>query len=107
MANGEWRVANGDWKSPLASGQRTTFAIRHSLLLLDAFALSLALLEQLEIALDIGIVRVLRAGLEQCRARTRIVAAQHKGIAPVVEHFRRRTDDGDRLAIGAVGKLEA
>ena len=49
----------------------------------------------------------LRCGLEQRGARAAVVAAQHVGIALVVQDLRRRPDDADRLRIGAVGEIEA
>ena len=37
----------------------------------------------------------------------RVVAAQHVGIAAVVEELRGQPDDGDGLVVGAVGEVEA
>ena len=62
--------------------------------------------EQFEIVLDVGTARVLGLRDAQCLACARVVAAQHVGIALVVEDLRRRPDDLDRLLVGAVGELE-
>ena len=75
--------------------------------LLHGLAAAEALVEQLEIVLDVGVARVLGGGRQQGRAGARVVAAQHVGIAPVVEHLRGRPDDGDGLLVGAVGEVEA
>src|SRR5207302_9161852 len=74
--------------------------------LLDGFAGTGALLEQLEIVLDVGTARILGLRGAQDRAGARIIAAQHVGIALVIEDLRRRSDDLDRLVVGAVGELE-
>src|SRR6185436_15403961 len=81
--------------------------LRYLLFLLDALAFAHGLLEQLQIALNIRIFRILGLGLQERDARTRIVAAQNEGIALVVEDLRRLANDADSLSVGAVCELEA
>src|SRR5215471_14634301 len=101
MANRDKRKANSredDLYSPLAT-RHSPFA--NSLLLLHALALARALLEQLQIVQDVGIVRSLGLGLQQGHTRARIVAAQHVRVALVVEHFRGLAEDANGLVVGA------
>src|SRR5262245_11403344 len=99
MANSEWRIA--------VSERRIAARMTLSLFLLHALALAHALVEQLQIVPDVGIVRILGLGLQERHARARIVAAQHVGIALVIEQFRGLANDADSLVVGAIGELEA
>src|SRR5262245_26954401 len=101
-------MANGIKSSTgsLSPIRYSLFAIRRSLFLLHALALAHALVEQLQIVLDVEIVRILGLGLHERHARARIVTAQHVGIALVIEHFRGLADDADGLVVGAIGQLE-
>jgi hypothetical protein len=60
-----------------------------------------------EVVLDVGIIGVFGAGVEEDLAGAGEVPAQHIGIALIVEDFRCRAGDAQHLVIGAVGKLEA
>ncbi len=53
------------------------------------------------------IAGVLALGGGQLLARALVVAAQHVGIALVVQDLGRRPEDADGLAVGAVGEIEA
>jgi hypothetical protein len=72
--------------------------------LLHRFAVVAAVVEQLQIGLDVGIARVLGLRLFEHFVRAGVVAAQHVGEAFVVEELDGRADQADRLGIGAVGE---
>src|SRR5580704_17790898 len=74
--------------------------------LLDGLAVAVALFEQLQIGLDVGVGRVFGAGFFELLVGAGIVAAQHVGEALVVEDFGRRADEAQRRSIGAVGEIE-
>ncbi len=74
--------------------------------LLDRLALPDAFIQQPQIVGDEFIVRILAPGLLQRRARAPEVAAQHVGVALIVEDLDRRPDDADRLPIGTIGEIE-
>src|SRR4051794_28044268 len=101
MANSEWRM---EISARRIAGKM--IANRYSLFLLNALALAHGPLEQLQIALNVGIFRILGLGLQERDARTRIVAAQNVGIALIVQHLGRRADNADSLGIGPVRELE-
>src|SRR5476649_844064 len=73
--------------------------------LLYRLALPRALFQELDIVRDEFVARILALGFRQLDARALVVAAQHIGIALVIEDFRSRPDDADGLIVGAVGEL--
>src|ERR1700761_4819942 len=77
-----------------------------STILLDGFAVVIALSEQLQIGLDVGIGWVLGLRLFERLVGSGVIAAQHVGEALVVKEFRCRAEDLEGLGLGAVGKIE-
>src|SRR5262245_20350642 len=75
--------------------------------LLGGLALAQARLDRFEIVLDVGVAGVAGLRLQQRLAGAARVAAQHVGVAAVVEDLRRGTGDLGRLVVGAVGEIEA
>src|SRR5665213_2933680 len=75
--------------------------------LLYRLALASALGQQMQIVLHVFIARILALGFGELGAGALVVAAQHVGIALVVENLGGRPDDADGLVIGAVGEIEA
>ena len=75
--------------------------------LLNRLVLVVAVFEQLQIGLDVGIGGVPGLGLFEQLMRARVIAAQHVGEALVVEDFDRRPDDRCASRISAVGEIEA
>jgi hypothetical protein len=75
--------------------------------LLDRLAVVIALFKQLQISLNVGIGWVLGLRFLKLFVGARVVAAQHVGEALIVQDLGGRTDDADRLGIGAIGEIEA
>src|SRR5262245_13814865 len=75
--------------------------------LLGGLALAQARLDRFEIVLYVGVAGVAGLRLQQRLAGATRVAAQHIGVAAVVEDLRRGTGDLGRLVVGAVGEIEA
>src|SRR5207302_7585192 len=75
--------------------------------LLRGFALAQACLDRFEIVLDVGVAGVAGLRLQQRLAGAARVAAQHVGVAAVIEDLRRGACDLGRLVVGAVGEIEA
>src|SRR5260370_223822 len=59
--------------------------------LLRGFALAQACLDRFEIVLDVGVAGVAGLRLQQRLAGAARIAAQHIGVAPVIEDLRRGT----------------
>ena len=74
--------------------------------LLHSLAASHAFLDQNEIVVDVGIIRISGLGRQQDLAGARIVGPQDVRIALVVENFRRFADDANGPAIGAISEIE-
>jgi hypothetical protein len=74
--------------------------------LLDSLALARALGQQMQVVLHVFIAWILALGFGKLGAGALVIAAQHVGIALVVEDFGGRPDDADGLVIGAVGEIE-
>src|SRR2546422_9570848 len=75
--------------------------------LLRGFALAQARLGRFEIVLDVGVAGVAGLRLQQRLAGAARVAAQHIGVAPIVEDLRRGACDLGGLVVGAIGEIEA
>src|SRR5665213_2597594 len=60
----------------------------------------------MQIVLHVFIARILALGFGELGAGALVVAAQHVGIALVVEDFGGRPEDAGGLFIGAVGEIE-
>src|SRR5690606_31427936 len=93
-------IASPDDRESLRDG------LRRPAPLFNALGLAAALLEQAQVVGDVLVVGVLALGGDELLARADIVAAQHVGIALVVEDRRRRTRDADCLLVGAIGEIE-
>src|SRR5215813_8263766 len=98
----EIRAHRGSLSSPRGDDGPT---IRMSLL--RGLALAQARLDRFEIVLDVGVAGVAGLRLQQRFAGAARVAAQHIGVAAVVEDLRRGACDLGGLVVGAVGEIEA
>ena len=75
--------------------------------LLNGLAFAIALFQQTNIVLHVFIGRIFSLCDGKRGMRALVVAAQHVGVALVVENLNRRADNADRLGIGAVGQIKA
>jgi hypothetical protein len=75
--------------------------------LIDRLVFALGFFEQFEIAFDVRASRILAPCRQKRRAGATIVAAQHVGVALVVEKFRGLANDLDGLPVGTVGEIKA
>src|SRR5215468_2908035 len=91
------------WSRPYA--ETTSRRLRMSLLRGLAFAQ--ARLDRFEVVLDVGVAGIAGLRLQQRVAGAARVAAQHVGVATVVEELRRGACDLGCLIIGAIGEIEA
>src|SRR5262245_27745211 len=73
----------------------------------QALAAANGLIHQRDVVCDRGIAGVLGLRLGEFRARFAQVAAQKIRIADVVDDFRPRPEDRERLAVGTVGEIIA
>src|SRR5262249_41271940 len=108
-ASGEgpvWDRRKGPFQVTVVPRAETT-GRRVRMSLLGGLALAQARLDRFEIVLDVGVAGVAGLRLQQRLAGAARVAAQHVGVATVVEDLRRGTGDLGRLVVGAVGEIEA
>jgi len=80
--------------------------VRYLSSLLDSLALAIALFQQTNIILDILVGGIFTLGCRERCVRAFVVAAQHVGIALVVQNLDGRPKDANRLTVGAIGKIE-
>src|SRR6516164_3252335 len=102
------RSASGEgpvWDPSQGRAETTGRRIRKSLLRGLAFAQ--ARLDRFKVVLDVRVAGVAGLRLQQRVAGAPRVAAQHVGVATVVEDLRRGACDLGRLVVGAIGEIEA
>src|SRR5262249_50135693 len=102
------RSASGEgpvWDPSQGRAETTGRRIRRSLL--GGLAFAQARLDRFKVVLDVGVAGIAGLRLQQRVAGAARVAAQHVGVAAVVEDLRRGACDLGRLIIGAIGEIEA
>src|SRR5690348_10860006 len=71
-----------------------------------ALALAIALFEQPQVVLHVFVAGILALCGRERRVRALVVTTQHVREALVVENLDGRSNDADRLTIGAVGEIK-
>jgi hypothetical protein len=74
--------------------------------LFDALALAIALFEQPQVVLHVFVAGILALCSRERRVRAFVAITQHVREALIVENLDGRSNDADRLTIGAVGEIK-